>query len=67
MVAGCRRQRMMAIRKVVRSLGAGKLQLRYGCNTHQKHAIVPIDSTSAPVRVLNGTPGFINYPDALNA
>lgn len=44
------------------------MQLRYGCNPHQKHAtIVPIDRASAPVRVLNGTPGFINFLDALNA
>jgi phosphoribosylaminoimidazolecarboxamide formyltransferase / IMP cyclohydrolase len=45
-----------------------ELELRYGCNPHQKPArvFVPNDGT-LPVRVLNGTPGYINLLDALNS
>lgn len=43
------------------------MRLKYGCNPHQGHAsISPIDPTTAPIRVLNGAPGFINLLDALN-
>ncbi len=44
------------------------MQLKYGCNPNQAFAsIEPIDPATAPVRVLNGTPSFINFCDALNA
>jgi phosphoribosylaminoimidazolecarboxamide formyltransferase/IMP cyclohydrolase len=44
------------------------MQLKYGCNPHQSFAsIEPLDPARAPIRVLNGTPSFINFLDALNA
>lgn len=44
------------------------MQLKYGCNPHQGHASVePLDPSHAPVRVLNGSPSYINFLDALNA
>ena len=44
------------------------MQLKYGCNPNQAFAsIEPIDPATNPVRVLNGTPSFINFCDALNA
>jgi phosphoribosylaminoimidazolecarboxamide formyltransferase/IMP cyclohydrolase len=44
------------------------MRLKYGCNPQQPFASVdPVDPDSEPVRVLNGTPSFINYLDALNA
>lgn len=47
-----------------------QLTLRYGMNPHQKPAQVYIRSNSycdLPFQVLNGSPGFINFCDALNA
>ena len=44
------------------------MQLKYGCNPHQSYATIdPLDPARAPIRVLNGTPSFINFHDALNA
>ncbi|MFV1959623.1 MAG: hypothetical protein ACC662_09455, partial [Planctomycetota bacterium] len=44
------------------------MDLKYGCNPHQHHASVePLDPDAVPIRVLNGTPSFINFLDALNA
>ncbi|GAB4262865.1 MAG: phosphoribosylaminoimidazolecarboxamide formyltransferase [Candidatus Promineifilaceae bacterium] len=43
-----------------------KLQLRYGCNPHQTPAAVYVADGKLPIRVLNGTPGYINLLDALN-
>jgi phosphoribosylaminoimidazolecarboxamide formyltransferase/IMP cyclohydrolase len=44
------------------------VQLKYGCNPHQSFAsIEALDPARAPIRVLNGTPSFINFLDALNA
>ncbi len=44
------------------------MQLKYGCNPHQRYAAVePLDPTQAPIQVLNGMPSFINVLDALNA
>lgn len=44
------------------------LRLKYGCNPHQKYAAIqPLDPFHSPIRVLNGTPSFINFLDALNA
>jgi phosphoribosylaminoimidazolecarboxamide formyltransferase/IMP cyclohydrolase len=44
------------------------MRLKYGCNPQQPFASVDaVDSGTEPVRVLNGTPSFINYLDALNA
>jgi phosphoribosylaminoimidazolecarboxamide formyltransferase/IMP cyclohydrolase len=44
------------------------VRLKYGCNPHQSYATIePLDAARAPIRVLNGTPSFINFLDALNA
>merc|ERR1719305_1876153 len=42
--------------------------LKYGCNPHQLPAsICSVDGMRMPIEVLNGTPGYINYLDAINA
>jgi phosphoribosylaminoimidazolecarboxamide formyltransferase/IMP cyclohydrolase len=41
--------------------------LRYGCNPHQAPARVFVREGELPIRVLCGTPGYINLLDALNA
>ncbi len=44
------------------------MRLKYGCNPHQSFASIDaIDPARVPIRVLNGTPSFINFLDALNA
>ncbi|TQS39199.1 hypothetical protein Golomagni_00279 [Golovinomyces magnicellulatus] len=47
--------------------GMKLLTLRYGANPHQKPATVFTKSESLPIKVLNGSPGYINLLDALNA
>jgi len=42
-----------------------KLQLKYGCNPHQAVASVEVPSDGI-LRILNGTPSYINVLDALN-
>lgn len=44
-----------------------EIRLKYGCNPHQVSALIAIDADPAPLRVLNGTPGYINLLDALGA
>jgi phosphoribosylaminoimidazolecarboxamide formyltransferase/IMP cyclohydrolase len=45
-----------------------QLELRYGCNPHQKPArIYRKDGGDLPFKVLQGSPGYINLLDALNA
>lgn len=44
-----------------------ELKLKYGCNPNQKVAYLSIDKGSLPIEVLNGSPGYINFLDALNA
>jgi phosphoribosylaminoimidazolecarboxamide formyltransferase/IMP cyclohydrolase len=44
-----------------------RLELRYGCNPHQKPAYLAFDPDPAPLRVLNGVPGYINLLDAFGA
>ena len=44
-----------------------KIALRYGCNPHQVPAEVYVENEQLPIEVLNGTPGYINLLDALNA
>src|SRR5512143_1648929 len=44
-----------------------ELPLRYGCNPHQAPARVSVQGGALPFRVLNGSPGYINLLDALNA
>lgn len=44
-----------------------ELTLKYGCNPNQKPSkIYMSDGSELPVEVLNGTPGYINFLDALN-
>lgn len=45
-----------------------ELTLKYGCNPHQNPAgILSIQGLPLPFEVLNGTPGYINLLDAMNA
>uniref|UniRef100_A0A1I7Y195 Bifunctional purine biosynthesis protein ATIC n=1 Tax=Steinernema glaseri TaxID=37863 RepID=A0A1I7Y195_9BILA len=48
--------------------GSRSLALRYGINPHQKQkAELFASGCEMPMRVLNGSPGYINVLDALNA
>ncbi|KAG0724989.1 Bifunctional purine biosynthesis protein PURH [Chionoecetes opilio] len=49
------------------SPGVSQLTLRYGMNPHQKPAQVFTQGSKLPLTVVNGSPGFINLCDALNA
>jgi len=49
------------------SRGVAQLPLRYGMNPHQKPAQIYTTENELPFKVLNGSPGFINLCDALNA
>ena len=45
-----------------------EIALKYGCNPNQKPACIRMaDGSDLPVTVLNGRPGYINFPDALNS
>ena len=44
-----------------------ELVLRYGMNPHQKPARAFVEEGELPIRVLNGSPGYINLLDALNS
>ena len=44
-----------------------ELTLKYGCNPNQKPARIFMQGDrELPVKVLSGTPGYINFLDALN-
>ncbi|KAI0220031.1 Bifunctional purine biosynthesis protein PURH [Lamellibrachia satsuma] len=47
--------------------GAAQLPLRYGMNPHQQPAQLYTTLPQLPLKVLNGSPGFINLCDGLNA
>ncbi|XP_072434714.1 bifunctional purine biosynthesis protein ATIC [Chiloscyllium punctatum] len=47
--------------------GKSQLCLRYGMNPHQTPAQIYTQRPQLPIQVLNGSPGFINLCDALNA
>lgn len=49
------------------SANVSQLTLRYGMNPHQKPAQVFTILEKLPMTVVNGSPGFINLCDALNA
>ncbi|XP_005108469.1 bifunctional purine biosynthesis protein ATIC isoform X4 [Aplysia californica] len=49
------------------SSGQSQLTLRYGMNPHQKPAQLYTTEPQLPLTVVNGSPGFINLCDALNA
>lgn len=42
-------------------------ELKYGCNPHQKPAVIESSKGELPFAVLNGNPGYINFMDALNS
>ncbi|XP_067012086.2 bifunctional purine biosynthesis protein ATIC [Anabrus simplex] len=48
------------------SAGKSQLTLRYGMNPHQKPAQIFTTLSELPIKVVNGSPGFINLCDALN-
>ncbi|XP_064595230.1 bifunctional purine biosynthesis protein ATIC-like [Liolophura sinensis] len=48
------------------SSGVAQLPLRYGMNPHQKPAQIYTTLPQLPLKVLNGSPGFINLCDGLN-
>ncbi|KAJ9577462.1 hypothetical protein L9F63_005963, partial [Diploptera punctata] len=48
------------------SSGVSQLTLRYGMNPHQKPAQIYTTLSQLPLKVVNGSPGFINLCDALN-
>ncbi|KAK0932559.1 bifunctional phosphoribosylaminoimidazolecarboxamide formyltransferase/IMP cyclohydrolase [Friedmanniomyces endolithicus] len=47
--------------------GVQQLTLRYGTNPHQKPASAFMTDQKLPFKVLNGSPGYINLLDSLNA
>ncbi|XP_076062857.1 bifunctional purine biosynthesis protein ATIC [Oratosquilla oratoria] len=49
------------------SSGESQMTLRYGMNPHQKPAQIFTQEPKLPITVVNGSPGFINLCDALNA
>ena len=45
-----------------------EIELKYGCNPNQKPSSISMkDGSDLPLQVLCGTPGYINFLDALNA
>ncbi|CAG7733420.1 unnamed protein product [Allacma fusca] len=48
------------------SAGVSQIPLRYGMNPHQKPAQIYTTLAELPLKVVNGSPGFINLCDALN-
>ncbi|CAG2201077.1 purH [Mytilus edulis] len=48
------------------SAGESQLTLRYGMNPHQKPAQLFTSMAQLPLKVVNGSPGFVNLCDALN-
>ncbi len=45
-----------------------ELSLKYGCNPNQKIARIYMDDgNELPIRILNGSPGYINFLDAFNS
>ncbi|MCJ1443114.1 MAG: bifunctional phosphoribosylaminoimidazolecarboxamide formyltransferase/IMP cyclohydrolase [Stictis urceolatum] len=47
--------------------GQQQIALRYGANPHQKPAAAYVREGKLPFKVLNGSPGYINLLDSLNA
>jgi phosphoribosylaminoimidazolecarboxamide formyltransferase/IMP cyclohydrolase len=43
------------------------IDLKYGCNPHQKPARVYVKDGELPFNILNGNPGYINFLDAFNS
>ncbi len=43
-----------------------EMQLKYGCNPHQKSARIYMETSELPFQILNGNPSYINLLDAFN-
>ena len=54
-------------RKEYAGKGVQQLTLRYGANPHQKPASAYVPQGKLPFKALNGSPGYINLLDSLNA
>lgn len=48
-------------------VGYQRLPLRYGANPHQKPAQAFVEQGEMPIKILSGSPGYINLLDALNS
>jgi phosphoribosylaminoimidazolecarboxamide formyltransferase/IMP cyclohydrolase len=48
-------------------MGNSEILLKYGCNPQQKPARIYSKNQSLPIKILNGTPGYINFMDAFNS
>ncbi|MDD3365390.1 MAG: phosphoribosylaminoimidazolecarboxamide formyltransferase [Syntrophomonas sp.] len=48
-------------------MGKSDIVLKYGCNPHQKPAKIYSKNKTLPFKILNGTPGYINFMDAFNS
>lgn len=48
-------------------MGNSDIVLKYGCNPHQKPARIYTNNKTLPMKILNGTPGYINFMDAFNS
>ncbi len=48
-------------------MGNAEIVLKYGCNPHQKPARIYANNKPLPMKILNGTPGYINFMDAFNS
>jgi phosphoribosylaminoimidazolecarboxamide formyltransferase/IMP cyclohydrolase len=48
-------------------MGNSQFTLKYGCNPQQKPAQIYIPNGDLPIKILNGTPGYINFMDAFNS
>lgn len=48
-------------------MNKNEFHLRYGCNPHQSPARIFIENRPLPIKVLCGSPGYINLCDALNS
>ncbi|CAG8883876.1 unnamed protein product [Penicillium nalgiovense] len=59
--------RKQLFRKEYAGNGQQQLSLRYGTNPHQKPASAYMVQGQLPFKVLNGSPGYVNLLDALNA
>ncbi len=46
---------------------SNEIKLRYGCNPQQAPARIYTNAGDLPLKVLNGSPGYINLLDALNS
>lgn len=54
--------------RILKGVSMKKLELKYGCNPNQKPACIYMDEDKElPIKVLSGSPGYINLLDALNA